>query len=119
MFRATENKNSSEGLEDNERTEREMTFLDHLEELRWRLVKSVVGLLVATIVCGIFSDWLVNEAILRPSRLTNPPLVLISSIRPNYILHDRCLSGGSNPQLTMDSLPALEIHPAGANAEGT
>ncbi len=63
-----------------EPVEKEMTFLDHLEELRWRLVKSVIGLLVATIVCGIFSDWLVNEAILRPSRLTNPPLVLINTV---------------------------------------
>jgi len=63
-----------------ESTEKEMTFLDHLEELRWRLVKAVIGLLVATIVCGIFSDWIVNEAILRPSRLTNPPLVLINTI---------------------------------------
>ncbi len=63
-----------------ESTEKEMTFLDHLEELRWRLVKSVIGLLVATIVCGIFSDWLVNEAILRPSRLTKPPLVLINTV---------------------------------------
>ena len=80
MFRVTKNNNSSEGIEDNERTEKEMTFLDHLEELRWRLVKSVIGLLVATIVCGIFSDWLVNEAILRPSRLTNPPLVLINTV---------------------------------------
>jgi len=68
------------GDEENEITEKEMTFLDHLEELRWRLVKSVIGLLVATIICGIFSDWLVNEAILRPSRLTNPPLVLINTI---------------------------------------
>jgi sec-independent protein translocase protein TatC len=61
-------------------TENEMTFLDHLEELRWRIVKAVIGLLVTTAVCGFFSDWIVNEAILRPSRLTNPPLVLINTI---------------------------------------
>jgi sec-independent protein translocase protein TatC len=67
-------------VDNNPTTEKEMTFLDHLEELRWRLVKAVLGLLVATILCGIFSDWLVNEAILRPSRLTNPPLVLINTI---------------------------------------
>lgn len=61
-------------------TENEMTFLDHLEELRWRIVKAVIGLLVTTAICGFFSDWIVNEAILRPSRLTNPPLVLINTI---------------------------------------
>ena len=68
------------GSEENEIAGKEMTFLDHLEELRWRLVKAVLGLLVATILCGIFSDWFVNEAILRPSRLTKPPLVLINTI---------------------------------------
>jgi len=57
-----------------------MTFLDHLEELRWRIVKAVIGVLVATIICGIFSDWIVNVAILRPSTLTNPPLTLINTV---------------------------------------
>ncbi|MDI6766519.1 MAG: twin-arginine translocase subunit TatC [Bacteroidota bacterium] len=60
--------------------EREMTFLDHLEELRWRIVKIIIGLIVATGICGIFSDWIVNTAIIRPSQLTNPPLSLINTI---------------------------------------
>ena len=60
--------------------EREMSFLDHLEELRMRIIKAVLGLLVATVVCGFFSDWIINEAILRLSRSTNPPLTLINTI---------------------------------------
>jgi sec-independent protein translocase protein TatC len=60
--------------------EREMSFLDHLEELRWRVVKAVLGLLVAVVVCGVFSDWIVNEVIIRPSRLTNPPINLINTV---------------------------------------
>ena len=60
--------------------EKEMSFLDHLEELRIRIIRAVLGLLVATIVCGLFSDWIINEAILRPSRSTNPPLTLINTI---------------------------------------
>ena len=63
-----------------EPAEKEMTFLDHLEELRWRIVKALGGLLVAIIACGIFSDWLVNEVVLRPSRTTTPPLTLINTI---------------------------------------
>ena len=44
-------------LEENYDTdEKEMSFLDHLEELRWRLLKAVLGLLVAVVACGIFSD---------------------------------------------------------------
>lgn len=67
-------------VEEFETDEREMTFLDHLEELRWRLVKSAIGVVVGIAICGFFSDWLINEAILRPSRLTSPPIVLINTI---------------------------------------
>jgi len=60
--------------------EHEMTFFDHLEELRWRIVKSLIGMLIAVCITGYFADWIVNEAILRPSRLTKPPLELINTV---------------------------------------
>jgi sec-independent protein translocase protein TatC len=60
--------------------EKEMSFLDHLEELRMRLIRAVLGLLVTTIACGFFSDWIINEAILNPSKSTSPPLELINTI---------------------------------------
>lgn len=63
-----------------ETDEKEMSFLEHLEELRMRIIKSVLGLLVATIICGIFSDWIINEVILKLSKSTNPPLTLINTI---------------------------------------
>ena len=34
----------------------EMPFLDHLEELRWRLLKAIVALIVGAIVCFAFAD---------------------------------------------------------------
>ena len=60
--------------------EQEMTFLDHLEELRWRLVRAALGLVAGVVVCGYFSDWLINEVVLRPSKLTHPPLQIINTI---------------------------------------
>jgi sec-independent protein translocase protein TatC len=60
--------------------EKEMTFLDHLEELRWRIIKAVLGLVGAMIICGIFSDFLVNQVILRPGKLTQPPLNIINTV---------------------------------------
>ena len=63
-----------------ESDEKEMSFLDHLEELRWRLVKAVLGIVVAVVICGIFSDWIVNEVVLRPGQMTNPPLKLINTV---------------------------------------
>ncbi|TAK54097.1 MAG: twin-arginine translocase subunit TatC [Bacteroidetes bacterium] len=60
--------------------EKEMTFLDHLEELRWRIVKALMGVVVGVAVAGYFADWLVIEVVLRPGKLTNPPLELINTI---------------------------------------
>ena len=45
----------------------EMSFLDHLEELRWRLIYSLIGLVVGTAICWIFIDFLVNAILLKPA----------------------------------------------------
>lgn len=44
----------------------EMSFLDHLEELRWHIVKALVGLLIATVICGIYADFIVQDLLMRP-----------------------------------------------------
>jgi sec-independent protein translocase protein TatC len=52
----------------------EMTFFDHLEELRWRLVKAIAGVLIGMIVCWIFIDWIMNDVLLRPVLTLNSHL---------------------------------------------
>ena len=47
---------------------KEMSFLDHLEELRWDVIKALVGLAVATIVCAIYTDFIVQTLLLTPAR---------------------------------------------------
>lgn len=37
-------------------TEREMPFLEHLEELRWRLIKAIVAIIVCGLAAYFFSD---------------------------------------------------------------
>jgi len=66
--------------EEHDSDEKEMGFFEHLEELRWRIVRAVIGLLVGVVICGFFADWIVNEVVLRPSRLTTPPLNLINTV---------------------------------------
>lgn len=44
-----------------------MTFIEHLEELRWRIIYAVIGILVGTIIVWIFIDFLVESVLLRPS----------------------------------------------------
>ena len=60
--------------------EREMGFFDHLEELRWRIIKILGAVIIAVIGCSVYADFLVNEVVLRPGRLTNPPLHLINTV---------------------------------------
>ncbi len=46
----------------------EMSFLDHLEELRWRIIYSLIGLVVGTAISWIFIDTLVDKVLLKPAR---------------------------------------------------
>ncbi|QQS38254.1 MAG: twin-arginine translocase subunit TatC [Ignavibacteriales bacterium] len=45
-----------------------MTFLDHLEELRWRLIYALIGLVAATAFCWIFIDYLIEFILLKPAK---------------------------------------------------
>ncbi len=51
-----------------ENNEKEMSFLEHLEELRWRLIKSIIAIFVGAIAAFFFSD-LILELLLRPFKL--------------------------------------------------
>ncbi len=53
------------GLESGE-PEKEMTFFEHLEELRWRIIRALGGIVIGMIVCWIFIDWLMNDVLLHP-----------------------------------------------------
>ena len=46
----------------------EMSFLEHLEELRWTLIKGMGGILLITIVCSFFSKWIIDELLLGPAQ---------------------------------------------------
>jgi sec-independent protein translocase protein TatC len=48
------------------KVEREMTFLEHLEELRWHIIRSVISVFVLAIVAFIFKDIIFDKIILAP-----------------------------------------------------
>lgn len=48
----------------------EMSFLDHLEELRWVLVRSTTAILIMAFVTYFISDFLFNDIIFGPTRPT-------------------------------------------------
>jgi sec-independent protein translocase protein TatC len=49
--------------------QREMTFLEHLEELRWHLIRSAVVIVALAIVVFLAKDFVWHNIILAPSRL--------------------------------------------------
>jgi sec-independent protein translocase protein TatC len=48
--------------------EREMSFLDHLEELRKQIIKMIIGILIGTAMCIYFADFIVQNILLTPLR---------------------------------------------------
>lgn len=57
----------------------EMSFLDHIEELRWRIIYSLIGIVIFTIIAWIFIDPLVEVVLLKPARDANASL---QNLRP-------------------------------------
>jgi sec-independent protein translocase protein TatC len=53
--------------------DKEMPFLEHLEEFRNRVIKSVLGIIVGAIICLIFSKQLLN-VLLWPTTQVNLPV---------------------------------------------
>ena len=52
--------------------EKNMSFLDHLEELRWRLVRIAISILVIATVLFIYQEWIMNT-------------FFIAMVNPNFI----------------------------------
>jgi len=61
--------------------ETDMTFLEHLEELRWRIIKSAAGIIIGGIIAGIFINYIMDDILLLPATRTIPPLKL-QNIKP-------------------------------------
>lgn len=45
-----------------------MNFIDHVEELRWHIIKSALAVIIMAIVVFVKVEWIFHEIILGPSR---------------------------------------------------
>lgn len=52
--------------------EREMSFLDHLEELRWHLIRSTLAIVIIAVIAFIFRDFIFQDIIFAPA---NPDFI--------------------------------------------
>ena len=69
-FLSTRSKSSQppvpEGLEGAQGALAEMGFLDHLEELRWAIIKAGLGILACTVAAFFFRRWIIDVLLLGP-----------------------------------------------------
>ncbi len=56
----------------NKSTEGEMTFLQHLEELRWHIIRALIAVVVGAILAFLFKNIIFDEIILAPN---NPDFI--------------------------------------------
>ena len=49
-------------------SEKEMSFLDHLEELRWHLIRSVIAIVAAGTIAFIMKDFIFDVLIFGPTK---------------------------------------------------
>ncbi len=83
----------------------EMSFLDHLEQLRWHLIRGLAAVVVFMVIAFINGPWVFHHIILAPARpdfwtykqmcaaadWLNSPALCIDSM--NFIIQNRTLSG--------------------------
>lgn len=48
------------------KAKKEMSFLDHLEDLRWFLIRSTIAILIGATIAFFFSDFIFNEILFGP-----------------------------------------------------
>ncbi len=99
--------------------EKEMSFIDHLEELRWHIIRSVASILVFTIAAWIFRNEIFGNIILgptKPSFVTNQLLCQLAALtnidglcfeQADFILQSREVSGQFMMALTQSIIVGL------------
>ena len=67
-------------IEKNKNKEKEMSFLDHLEELRWHLIRSVVAVLVFATLAFLAKGFIFDVLIFGPKNADFPTYKLLCNI---------------------------------------
>ena len=68
--------------------EKEMSFLEHLEELRWHVVRSLAAVLIFTIGAFIAAPWIFQNIIFAPARVDFPTFVWLCNLGDFFGLGD-------------------------------
>ncbi|MCA6416010.1 MAG: twin-arginine translocase subunit TatC [Cytophagales bacterium] len=72
--------------------EKEMAFLDHLEELRWHVVRSVSVILIAMIACFAFIKEIFEYVIFAPAKINFPTFKYMCELGKLFGFNDLCVT---------------------------
>ena len=67
-------------LDQEQNDEKEMSFLDHLEELRWHLIRSLIGAVIFTIIAFVSARWIFDSIVFAPARPDFPTFKVLCKI---------------------------------------
>src|SRR5688572_12379398 len=59
-------------LDQEESGEKEMSFLEHLEELRWHVIRALIAVVIITIAAFVLAPWIFENIIFAPARVDFP-----------------------------------------------
>ena len=71
----------------------EMPFLDHLEELRWRILKALGAILVCVVACLFFTGWIVDGLLLGPTKASFFMYDVLRLDAIDVVLQNRTVTG--------------------------
>ena len=73
-----------------------MSLLEHLEELRWSLIKSIIAIIICAIPCGFFWGRIFDIIMIYPLRFSNPkPSIIYTNPTETVLLSIKiAIAGG-------------------------
>jgi sec-independent protein translocase protein TatC len=74
--------------EENKTTEKEMSFLDHLEDLRWHLIRATLAIVIVATVAFFAKDFIFDVLIFGPKNPDFPTYKLLCRLATNIGLED-------------------------------
>ena len=67
-------------------SKKEMPFLDHLEELRWRILKALIAVFVMTVICFSVSDQLLQILLYPGQHIETPVQLQVLKVQTKFII---------------------------------
>ncbi|MBT0608477.1 twin-arginine translocase subunit TatC [Aequorivita echinoideorum] len=72
--------------------EKEMSFLDHLEELRWHLIRSTIAVVILAVVAFIMKDFIFDTLIFGPKQADFPTYKLLCRAAQEIGMNSFCFT---------------------------